>query len=89
MEGRRVAEVVECTACGEEIGRGPAGLGVVAHWNMHRREYRAACDVKGRPSKQEIREWLNDGGGFDRTVAVEDDQARLTRWADSPGEADA
>lgn len=48
---------------------------------MHRREYREAFGVTGRPAKSEIRAWLTNDGGFDRTVTVEDEQARLTEWA--------
>lgn len=30
---------VECSVCGEEVGRGPAGLGLLKHSRMHRREF--------------------------------------------------
>jgi len=35
-----VSETVSCTVCGDEVGRGPGGLGLAMHAKMHRREYR-------------------------------------------------
>jgi hypothetical protein len=59
------------TACGERVGRGPGGLGQVSHWNKHLREYREA---HGKPaeSMDEIRDWLNNKGGFNGSTGVED-----------------
>jgi len=37
-----VSEVVTCTVCGREIGKGPGGLGLTMHAKTHRREYREA-----------------------------------------------
>jgi hypothetical protein len=36
---------VECRVCGQEVGRGPAGLGIKQHSKRHRREFR---DLTGR-----------------------------------------
>lgn len=33
-------EVVECTVCHREVGKGPGGLGLSSHARKHRREYR-------------------------------------------------
>lgn len=48
---------VECTVCGATVGRGPNGLGVISHSNMHRREFAA---IFGRPPHdyQEVRDRL-------------------------------
>ncbi|ALJ99695.1 hypothetical protein BGV91_gp32 [Haloarcula californiae icosahedral virus 1] len=37
-----MGETVNCTVCGDEVGKGPGGLGLYSHASKHRREYREA-----------------------------------------------
>lgn len=75
---------VECSACGAQVGRGPGGLGMVSHWNKHRRDWMDAHDTNRRPGKTEICEWLNGTGGFDGTESIEDAQTRLGAFTFRP-----
>lgn len=60
-------EVVTCSVCGADVGRGPGGLGVVSHANMHRREF---VQRYGRKPKdyQEVRDKLHDPPGEQITI---------------------
>lgn len=80
-----MSEEVECTACGREIGRGPGGLGQVAHWNKHRRDYRDEHGENTYPSKADIRDWLNNPDGFG-AATIEEAQVTLAEFyvEDSP-----
>ena len=48
---------VECTICGDKIGRGPKGLGLISHSLKHRREF---SSIFGRDPRdyEEVREKL-------------------------------
>lgn len=48
---------VVCQVCGDEIGRGPNGLGLISHANKHRREF---TEIFGRPPSdyEEVRQKL-------------------------------
>lgn len=71
-------EEVECTACSQEVGRGPGGLGLISHWKMHRREY---FEEHGEsPSNEDVREWLDDDRG-QREVLVDDSQTMLQDYS--------
>lgn len=67
-------EVVECTVCGDDVGRGPGGLGLMSHAAMHRREFR---DRVGRRPEgyDEVRDRL--GGATYRHIS---DDEQLTLW---------
>lgn len=54
-------EKVECSVCGEEVGRGPAGLGLKQHSGRHKREFR---ELTGREpdSYDEVREFFAGPG---------------------------
>jgi len=41
-------EKVECRVCGEEVGRGPSGLGLKQHSGAHKREFR---ELTGREAE--------------------------------------
>lgn len=61
---------VECTVCGEMVGKGPAGLGISSHAAKHRREYRE--QFGGWPSSYEqVRQKLG-------TMAVVPDDEQMT-----------
>jgi hypothetical protein len=73
---------VTCTGCGATIGRGPGGLGLVSHWNKHRRDYRDAHqDAHPYPSKDTVREWLQPASGFNGETSVDDQQTRFDRFS--------
>lgn len=63
---------VTCSVCGEEIGKGPGGLGLFQHSAMHRREYKE--QVGSWPmSYQDVRDVVG------RTSAA-DDPDQTTLW---------
>lgn len=63
--------VVTCTVCGDDVGRGPGGLGQVMHAKRHRRQFR---ELYGRApdSYQEVRDALGQG------ISLDDDRRHLT-----------
>jgi hypothetical protein len=70
-EGDDRPTVVTCTVCGDDVGRGPGGLGTISHANRHRREFLAAFGR--RPEDYaEVREVLGRG------VVTDSDRRQLT-----------
>lgn len=66
-------EVVTCTVCGDDVGRGPGGLGLISHANRHRREFRERFGR--RPENyQEVRDVLGRG------YPLRGDTDQLTLW---------
>lgn len=57
----RSMETVECTVCGDDVGLGPAGLGLKIHSKKHRREFR---ELTGREPRDydEVREFFDSEG---------------------------
>lgn len=66
-------EIVECTVCGDDVGRGPGGLGLMSHANAHRREF---IETFGRRPEDydEVRDVL--GSGYPPRDATD----QLTLW---------
>lgn len=70
--------LVECQVCGDDVGRGPAGLGIKQHSSMHRREFR---ELTGRREEDydEVREFFQEDG-YQPTIqeaALDDEQKTL------------
>ena len=80
-----MSPTVTCTVCGEEIGRGSSGLGLLRHSRMHRRQFR---QVFGREPEDydEVRQRLPwpltvETGPFQPTISesiTEDSQTALS-----------
>lgn len=69
---------VECSVCGDQIGRGPSGMGLAQHAATHRREFE---DLTGRQPTDydEVREFFATEGRQPtlHEAALDEDQTGL------------
>ena len=52
-----------CSVCGDRVGRGPNGFGVIQHAKKHRRQYKQLVG-KEPDSYQDVRDLLADSDEF-------------------------
>lgn len=74
-----MSETVTCTVCGEDVGKGPGGLGIASHAQKHRREYREQVG-KWPSDYQDVRDRLG-------TTDPASDAAQATLWESVTDEA--
>jgi hypothetical protein len=83
-----VPEEVTCTVCGEDVGKGPAGLGLAMHGKTHREEFRRQFGRKPE-NYQEVRDKLGKPiptRGDDQTTlweALNDPEQASLPWGDA------
>ena len=82
-----MGEAVTCTVCGDDVGKGPGGLGLTMHGKMHRREFREAFG-RWPEDYQEVRDKLRQSDPVrdaDQTTlweALTDDEQASFPWGE-------